>query len=74
MTARVTIGKGWGYWDTTHFPYGGAFRRSDGTVEVVEIIGPAGHFPNRERRVRLGDGREAVVELGALVFLEERAQ
>ena len=31
MTA-LTIRKGFGYWDITHYPYGGCFRRSDGTV------------------------------------------
>ena len=69
MTGRATLLAGWGYWDITKYPYGGAFRRSKVDQEC-DIIGPAGRFPNREREVRLSDGTMAVVELRALSIPE----
>ena len=67
---KTIISNGQGYWDTTTLPYGGEFRRSDGTVEIVEIIGPAGMHPAREREVRLASGRTAVVEVRGIENVE----
>jgi hypothetical protein len=37
-TTQQKIKEGCGYFDTTTKPYGGDFRRSDGSVLVVRII------------------------------------
>lgn len=39
--------KGYGYYETTIYPYGGDFKRFTEDT-VVEIIGPAGKYPKRE--------------------------
>jgi hypothetical protein len=65
MSERAVLEAGWGYWDITKYPYGGAFRRSKVDLEC-EIIRPAGRFPAREREVRFADGSLGVVEVRAL--------
>lgn len=58
---RRRIRKGWGYWDTTHYPRGGAFRRSDGSVEGLAVA--VTWYANgavREYRIIRDDGRTAV--------------
>lgn len=54
MTYNATMLKGWGYWDTTHYPRGGCFKRSTEDVRCT-ITGKAGH----EITVVFGDGRKA---------------
>lgn len=58
--------KGHGYWDVTHYPYGGCFRRATG-CEVVQVIkdGPV-QWANREVRILFPDGRQAVIEKRAV--------
>jgi hypothetical protein len=63
--ARATLLSGWGYWDTTNYPYGGCFRRATEDT-VVTVLGPGGKFPTRERKIRFADGRTAVAETRAL--------
>lgn len=63
---KATLQEGWGYWDTTSYPYGGSFRRATADVEV-EVIGPAGKYPTRERAIKFADGRTGVAELRAMV-------
>ena len=57
------IKKGYGYWETTHYPYGGCFRRATTDLKIVEVYGPAGKIPLRERHVKLEDGNKAVVQI-----------
>jgi len=33
-TQTVTLKKGYGYWETTYYPYGGCFRRAAEDMEV----------------------------------------
>lgn len=59
----VTLKKGWGYWDTTNYPYGGCFKRAaqDETVEIV-----ARNVIRCEHRIKFADGRIGVVDARAL--------
>jgi hypothetical protein len=52
---------GWGYWDVTKYSYGGDFRRSGTDLEIIENLGPAGKYPNKETKVRFADGSVAVI-------------
>lgn len=61
----ATLKAGWGYWDTTYYPYGGCFRRASEDTQVV-VIEKAGKYPERERKVKFADGRTGVVELRAM--------
>jgi hypothetical protein len=66
----ATIKPGWGYWDTTHYPYKGCFRRMDenGTGESVVIVERFGK--TQEWKVKFADGRRAVVDSRALQVSE----
>lgn len=66
----ATLLKGWGYWDTTHYPYGGCFKRSteDTQVEVRD-----GSCKPGETCVRFSDGRTAVADNRALKLEESKA-
>lgn len=63
------IGKGWGFWDVTHYPYGGNFDRAQDNLAIVENLGPAGRYPKLESKVRLADNRLAVVKNEAIIEL-----
>jgi hypothetical protein len=66
---NATLLQGWGYWDTTHYPYGGCFRRAEADTTVT-VGKPAGKFPAREREITFSDGRVGVAELRALKVSE----
>jgi hypothetical protein len=53
------IKDGYGYWDTTYYPYGGDFNRAVGNVPITEILEEVGR---RETRVKLANGHTAVVK------------
>lgn len=55
----ATAKKGWGYWDVTHYPYGGCFRRftEDTPVRVIECANQ-----RHESKVELPDKRHAWVD------------
>jgi len=64
----LAIEPGFGYWDTTHYPYGGCFRRaSENTPLIVEITDTFTHKGNQESRVKLADGSTAVVRSSAII-------
>jgi hypothetical protein len=57
---RLRIKAGFGYWDTTHYPYGGCFRRSNGTIEGDAE--PVTHYSNGQvKEYRLRNGKESYV-------------
>ncbi len=58
---KHVVKQGWGFWDVTHYPYGGSFRRATQDLEVTENLGPAGRYPQRETKVKLADGSLAIV-------------
>lgn len=60
---KHTIMKGYGYWDTTRYPVGGNFKRSNGTVSgtVTRIIDRYVDGLPHTVEMRLDDGRMAVV-------------
>jgi hypothetical protein len=58
----TVIKKGWGYWDVTHYPRGGCFRRAS-TNMPVEITGEAARG---ETPVITADGTRIVVTTRAL--------
>ncbi len=60
------IEKGHGYWDVTHFPYGGSFHRATGQERVQVILNGAVQYVNREVRILFEDGRQAVIEKRAV--------
>jgi hypothetical protein len=64
---RLAISEGYGYWDTTAYPYGGDFRRATDSTKVSEILRDLENT-RREVEVRLHDGHKAVVEKRALVI------
>ena len=64
--ALYKIEKGHGYWDVTHFPYGGSFHRASGTELVQVIKDGAVQYPAREVRILFSDGRQAVIEKRAV--------
>src|SRR6266404_910011 len=37
---KHVVKQGWGFWDVTHYPYGGSFRRATQDLEVTENLGP----------------------------------
>ena len=39
MSTTHTLKKGWGYWDVTHYPFGGCFRRAMADTPC-EVTGP----------------------------------
>lgn len=67
MAYNATVLKGWGYWDTTYFPRGGAFRRAPEDIRCT-VSGKSGH----EYTVVFGDGRKAVVTPRALALDETK--
>jgi hypothetical protein len=69
---KATLLQGWGYWDTTSYPYGGSFRRAPADTAVV-IVRPAGKHPAEEREIRFADGRVGVAPLRALKVAEVEA-
>lgn len=68
----MIIAKGCGYWNTTRYPYGGDFRRSDGTVEVVEVLERGIGKSGEESRVKLVNGDTAVVTTDSLLMGEPK--
>lgn len=56
----LTFKKGYGYWDVTKYPYGGDFKRFDGTEIGHEIAGPVKN--QHQARVQLSDGRVIVAD------------
>ena len=69
---KAVLLSGWGYWDTTHYPYGGCFRRA-AADETVTVLGPGGKRPAQERKIQFADGRVGVAELRALKVTEVAA-
>jgi len=59
----LAIKKGWGYWDVSFYPRGGCFRRATENLCVAEVLGTW----EDEKRVRLIDGRNAMVKTCALI-------
>jgi hypothetical protein len=58
----VTLKKGWGYWDVTHYPYGGSFHRADKDMTGKVVNGPANLYGNgMEYAVVLEDGKSAII-------------
>ena len=57
--------RGWGYWDVTNYPYGGDFKRFDGSEVGTRIKGQV-KLP-REIRVLLSDNRTIVVKDEAVI-------
>jgi len=64
------IKKGYGYWDTTHYPYGGCFHRAKEDTSI-QVGKPSGKFPSQVREIHFLDGRTGVADLNALVFNKE---
>ena len=62
---QAILKKGWGYWDITHYPYGGCFKRATENT-IVSIVGKAGKYPEQEREILFPDGRRAVAKLEAM--------
>lgn len=62
---RVIIPKGWGYWDTTEYPIGGAFRRAPedlhGTVKRVFKL-----YHSTDCEILLDNGRKAATRSSEL--------
>ncbi len=58
--------KGQGYWDVTHYPYGGCFRRATGEERVQVIKDGPVQLPTREVRILFPDGRQAVIDKSAV--------
>ena len=61
---KATLLKGWGFWETTHLPYGGAFRRAQADMPVT-VTGPKVRC---EYPVTYGDNQRAIVDARALRF------
>jgi hypothetical protein len=61
MSATATLKAGYGYWDTTHYPYGGKFARAKEDTQV-KLIKPAGKYPTREWEVEFPDGRKGIAD------------
>ena len=59
----LAIEKGWGYWDVSVYPRGGDFKRAGENLRVAEVLGTW----KDESRVRLIDGRNAMVKTCALI-------
>jgi hypothetical protein len=67
-TEQITLTAGWGYWDITHYPYGGNFKRlvADTAVTVIER-----YDKRHETKVRFTDGSVGVITNRAI---QESAQ
>lgn len=65
MDQPAILAKGWGYWDVTHYPYGGCFRRAVEDTPVL-IIGPGMKADDSE--VCFPDGRKGYVRKQALTI------
>jgi|HubBroStandDraft_2_1064218.scaffolds.fasta_scaffold499118_2 hypothetical protein len=65
-TAKIK--PGWGYWDTTVYPYGGDFRRGKEPIPVTltEYLGGKYGW-----RVDLADGRTGVVQQDGLMEVSD---
>lgn len=64
----LAIEPGYGYWDTTHYPYGGCFKRaSENTPLISEITETFTYKGRQESRVTLADGSKAVVRTAAII-------
>jgi hypothetical protein len=61
MSATATLKAGYGYWDTTHYPYGGKFARAKEDTQV-KLIKPAGKYPAHEWEVEFPDGHKGVAD------------
>jgi len=61
---QVTLQSGWGYWDLTHYPYGGDFHRLSMNT-TAEIIGEGSN--GTEVKVRLSNGTVAIIKKAAIV-------
>ena len=59
----LAIEKGWGYWNTTKYPYGGDFRRASENEPIAEVLEP---ISSSEVRVKLCSGDTAVVKKQAI--------
>jgi len=58
----VTLKKGWGYWDVTHYPYGGSFHRADQDMTGKVVSGPANLYgKGMEYSVIWEDGKSAII-------------
>jgi hypothetical protein len=68
---KATLLQGWGYWDTTNYPYGGCFRRVEADTPVT-VLGPGGKRPAQERKIQFADGCVGVAELRSLKLAEVR--
>jgi hypothetical protein len=60
----MAIAKGWGFWDLTHYPYGGDFKRAQEDLRVAEVLGP---IKAGEVKALLLDGRKVAVKTQALI-------
>lgn len=66
----MRINKGQGYWQTTHYPIGGCFRRApEGGVEVTEVVREFPLYKGTNVEVRLADGNTAAVRKSQIVGL-----
>lgn len=64
--ARVMLGTGHGYWDVTHYSYGGKFGRL--AADTPAVIEQTECGPSRlEFRVRFEDGRQAMFSRRAIL-------
>lgn len=63
-----TIKKGFGYWDTTIYPYGGAFHRSNGTIcgEVSRVVSTYNDGSPREYELKNGKSTYVVKAEGTI--------
>lgn len=57
------IPKGFGYYDTTHYPVGGAFRRASSDTGILEIIRTFPKYSGCNAEVRLITGKTAAVNM-----------
>lgn len=66
--AEVTIRSGYGYWDLTHYPWGGCFKRAVGRMPgtVAEVVDRYASGAPRKLVVTLADGRKVGVTADAL--------
>lgn len=55
---RATILAGWGYWDVTHYPHGGCFRRA---YKAIPCLVPA----DKATRLARGNPPEHIVTIAA---------
>lgn len=67
---NVKFKSGMGYWDVTKYPYGGDFKRLNGSEEGVIVSGTRKR--GDEIRVKLNDGRTILVNYRAVDLPEEQ--